>query len=435
MKLSTQTVSCRCKKKITESKSFTAGFGKAIITPSDELLTSIHLGSHGDEESRIATGKLDDIYALTVALTDKNDNTLLLIVTDLTNANRGMTKMVREAVSEEYGIPAANVMVAGTHNHSSIAWPKSSYNWDETHANVKYKAEWLAGVMESVAAAMEDRSVATMQIGSTETDGLNFSRRYWREDGTMIGGGPSSWWPTSTAARTSHESEADPEMQMVRFVREDEKDILITQWQSHACYISGNTSNENHYKLSAEWPGIMRDKVEDELGVHCIYFQGASANLSETSKLSGETKTSSYIEHGEALADCVVNAWNAVGTFEIVNTGTIKTHQTEIEAEQGTHSGTWTKSYNPQVNTISIGDMAIVTLPQELFDLSGQQIKASTAHKMTLIMGYSDCTAGYLAPAEYFENGGYEVYNTAYRADGTAELIVNHYLKKLEEIK
>ena len=405
------------------------------------------MDSHGDQATRIATGKLDDIYALAVALTDEYDNTLLLIVTDLTNGNREITKKVRDAVYEQYGIPATNVMVAGTHNHSSIAWPASSYEgkWD-TSSNKAYAEEWLAGVMTSVAEAMNDRSVATIEIGRTETQGLNFSRRYVdKNNKIVIGGGPKTelWWPehydTSNTLLNyyyikAHESEADPEIQMIRLVRENEKDILLTQWQNHACYISGSQSNPDHFKISAEWPGVMREKVEEELDVHCIYFQGASANLSEKSRIPGETKTSTYIEHGEALAEYVINAYKSSDTFSAAKTGTIKTKQSQINLEQGTHAGTWTKSYNPQLNTMSIGDIALVTLPQELFDVSGKQIKANTAHKMTIIMGYSDCTAGYLAPAEFVPNGGYEVYNTAYRADGSAEKIVEHYLNALKKI-
>ena len=406
-------------KKKEKFDTFVAGFGKVLITPEYD----VHLGSHGDSATRISQGVLTDLYALTVAMSDTEGNTMLWITTDLSHGLISMTNLVREAVAEKYDIPKENVLLGGTHNHSSVDW---GY---EADSNKKFQEDWLEGVMKSIDAAMEDRSAATMEIGRTATENLNFSRRYFRSDGLMTGGGASKYWPTSDAPIVSHESEADPEIQMVRFVREEEKDILITQWQSHACYLSGNKSNESHYKISAEWPGIMREKIEEELDVHCIYFQGAAANITEKSKISGESKTTSFVEHGNALADCVVNAYNDAATFTQKETGLIQTNQTYLTPER---SGAWS-SEDPELNVVSIGDVALVTLPQEMFDSDGKLIKEGSPFEMTLIMGYACSTSGYCAPDWAVPNGGYEVVNGPFKT-GTAEVFKTHYLTTLQTL-
>ena len=204
---------------------------------------------------------------------------------------------------------------------------------------------------------------------------------------------------------------------------------MITQWQNHACYLSGNPSNEDHYKLSAEWPGIMRDKIEADLDVHCIYFQGASANLSERSKIEGETKSKSFSEHGNMLAQYVVDAYNSGTVFEKKETGTIQTNQTYLTPER---SGAWS-STDPEMNAISIGDVALVTLPQEMFDSDGKYLKENSPFAMTLIMGYACSTSGYAAPDWAAPNGGYETVNGPFKL-GTAELFKDHYIKTLNTL-
>lgn len=406
-------------KKKEKFDAFVAGFGKTIITPEYE----VHLGSHGDEESRVSKGILTDLYALTVAMSDTEGNTMLWITTDLSQGDISMANLVRQEVEEKYGIPKENVLLGGTHNHSSVAW---SY---EADANKRFQEDWLEGVMKSIDAAMEDRAPATMEIGRTESEGLAFVRRYLREDGTLLSGGPTKYSPSSDAPLVSHETEADEEIQMVRFVREDKKDILITQWQNHACYVSGSPSNEDHYKITAEWPGIMRDKIETELDVHCIYFQGAAANLSEKSKIEGETKTKSFAEHGNALAEYVISAYNDGATFEKKETGIIQTNQTYLKPER---SGQWAAT-DPELNAVSIGDVALVTLPQEMFDSDGKYIKDESPFEMTLIMGYACSVAGYCAPDWAVPSGGYEVVHGPFAA-GTAELFKEHYLTTLQTL-
>ena len=97
---------------------FVAGFGKTVITPE----YAVHLGSHGDAETRVSKGVLTDLYALTVAMSDTEGNTMLWIVTDLSHGGIDRANVLRKQVEEKYGIPKEHVLLAGTHNHSSVEW-------------------------------------------------------------------------------------------------------------------------------------------------------------------------------------------------------------------------------------------------------------------------------------------------------------------------
>lgn len=436
---------------------FLVGFGKVDITPYE----SVNLGGYGDDGSRVSQGFVDMLYALSVVITDTEENTLVLIVTDLSWGDEERTEMVRKAIAEKYGISSEYVMLGGTHNHSGPAYNNASLLVKD------YLDYWLEGVMDSVAMAMEDQQPSQMQIGSTETENLTFVRRYIQQDGNLQGDN----YKLTDSPIVSHETEADEEVQMVRFVREEAKDILITNWQSHANY-AGNTKN-----AGTDWVGPLREKVEKELDVHCIYFQGAAGNLNPKSRIEGENRTKSIKEHGEAVADYVIAAYKDESVFTSVNTGVIEVKQatytgkvnksedskleiaTEIYSQwkntsnyslcvsnglpHGIHSpyhagAIITRSKegdtkDMELNTISIGDVSIVTFPTEMFDVSGMQIKDQTPYEMTLLMGYACGIHNYTPDVDGFARGGYEADNGLFES-GTAEKIVEQYLKTLKEL-
>ena len=389
---------------------FRVGFGKVDVTP----YTSVNLGGYGDNAARMSMGYVNQLYALSVVMTDAEDNTLILIVTDLSWGYYVQAADVRAAIAEKYGISGEYVMLGGTHTHSAPAY---TYAGDEVK---EYLAYWLEGVMTSVEMAMEDRKPAKMHLGRTETEDLNFVRRYWLENGELMTDTESSNLPI-----VGRESEADEEVQLVKFTREGEKDILMVNWQAHASTL-GNTLN-----ISSEWVGVMRDVVDEELGCNTIYFQGACGNINAVSRIEGERRKTSPQECGQNVADFVIKAYRDETTFSEVETGLIKVKQEIYMAKQ--KEGCENKKNDLELNTISIGDLSVVTFPLEMFSVTGEQIKEQTPYKMTLLMGYTCGVQDYCPDEKAYENGGYEV-TKCYFVKGTAEEMVSIYLKNLQEL-
>ena len=395
---------------------FKVGFGKADITPYDP----VHLGSYGNTKGRLSQGYKEPLYSTAVVMTDEEDNSVIFIVTDLSWGFYVQTEQVRQKISQEYGISGEYVMLGGTHNHSAPAYDFKS---PEVEAYMEY---WMTAVMESVHKAMEDRKPAEMQIGRTETENLTFVRRYWLEDGTLLTDNTSS-----TKKIVSHETDADEEIQMVRFKREGAKDIYITNWQSH-CAKEGDTLN-----ATSDFVGVIREQMETELNCHCIYFQGAAGNLNPMSRIEGECTTTSAREHGEAVAEYAIAACRDEDTFKTVKTGPIKVKHMFYKDYQGKfkenlNAAMTERTTKVELNAIMFGDVSVVTFPAEMFDTTGMQIKSQTPSEMTLLMGYTNGVHGYIPDAEAFEHGGYEAGNTLF-LPGAAEDFVSIYLDTLNE--
>lgn len=402
---------------------FRVGFGKVDITPDD----GVSLGSYGNDSSRFTKGVLSSLYSLTLVMTDQEDNTFVFVVSDIVYSTPRITEMVRAAVNKEYGIPKENIIDAGTHNHNG---PSVTYDSD---ANNMYWSHYAEAVTRAVGKALDDLQPAVIEVGRTKTDSLVFSRRYVRSDGNYIGGGPDKWNVQSSAPIVAHETDADEEVQLVRFVREG-KDILLVNWQSHACNIDGSRDKDLHYMASGEWPAVMRDIVEEDLGVHCMYIQGAAGNMACMSRIPDEfavEDSKDFQTIGKLLAETIVSACNAQDTFSGISSGTIQTDHVllPVDSVDGGPSNN-----NPELYAIAAGDLSFVTFGPELFDTEAKKLKEETPFAMTVIMGYTAHAGGYVAPDWAWDHGCYEVNNTQY-ARGSSEKIFGYFSDTLKAFK
>lgn len=443
---------CACNGDGGDQATFQVGYGKANITPEGSVL----LGGHANRES---TGLLDYLYTICVAMTDSEGNTLLLITSDLTGDNEyALTKAARKAINQKFGIPEDHIMVGATHNHNAPNTAKSE--------NSAYVNLWKTKVLEAVEAALNDRKSAEMYIGTTQTENLTFVRRYWLENGMLRG---DNYNYLETSPIKEHETEADEEVQVVKFVREG-KDIIMTNWQAHAHKLGWST------QISADYPGPFRDELEKLLDCHAVFYQGAAGNLNPRSEIAGEDtfKVGQYRELGKKLAEYVATAepnmtkvqTGKIQVKQIAFKGTINHSQDELavycqqiseqyklnndqpasiefgkqwgiyghmEASAILYRMQFKETHTLELDVISIGDVSFVTMPVEFFDTTGMQIKDQTPFEMTVLLGHTNGDGRYVPTQQGYANKGYEAYNSIF-VPGTAEQCVTEYLAALNEL-
>lgn len=446
---------CACAPQGDSQASFQVGYGKADITPKNT--SGVILGGHAQRES---TGLLEYLYAIVVAVTDPQGNTLLLITSDLSGDNEyALAKSARQAINKKFNIPEDHIMVGATHNHNAPNTAKSE--------NAAYVKLWNERVLEAVQAALDDRKPAQMYIGTTETENLTFTRRYWLENGMLRG---DNYNYLEESPIKEHETQADQEMQLVKFTREGGKDIIMMNWQAHAHKLGYST------EISTDYPGPFRDAVDKELDCLSVFYQGAAGNLNPRSEIKGEDTfaVGEYKALGKKLAEYVVAAQS---NMKQVQTGNVQVKQIQYEGTVN-HTQDNLSSYCQQIaerykstgdqpdsiefgkqwgiyghmeasailyrmrfgdtttlelDVISIGDVSFVTMPVEFFDTTGKQIKDQTPFEMTVLMGHTNGDGRYVPTREGYQNGGYEAYNSVF-VPGTAEACVEEYLKALNEL-
>ena len=191
---------CACGGEAAPSKAsadFRIGFGRVDITPTQP----IHMDSYIDPAIHISEGALSPMYAIAIVMTDADDNTMVMVTTDMSWGKNSMLTDIRPMVLEKFGIDAAHFVLGGIHNHNA-----PTYGYSDTY-DQQWKEIFLQGILDAIGQAMDDRAPATIQIGRTKTENLTFSRRYYLADGGMTG---DNFNFEHTSTITAHESEADP---------------------------------------------------------------------------------------------------------------------------------------------------------------------------------------------------------------------------------
>ena len=370
---------------------FSVGFARYNISPEP----GVGLAGFGTEDTRLSEKVLDELYVTCTAVSD-GEETLLLFSVDSMKSSESAWKLLSQKIEKELGIPQKNIIINATHSHSV---PSISHSHHPTMRN--YMQRFYAQALECAKTAVADLDKATVKIGRTYADNLNFVRRYIEVNGVTV-----------------HETEADNEMQIIYFERENQKDVVLMNWQSHYCGGMANTA------VSADWVCGFRRNTETKLEVYSMFLQGAGGNLVCTGTLPGEYTPESYMTHGVRLSDTLLAA---VPNLVTVEPGKIQAESKYFDATYKDKEGT-----EPlPISVLSFGPVSFATVSYEMIDTNGKELKAATPFDMTFVCGYTNGAHAYIPSINCFENGGYEV-SKCYYVPGTGEAVVAELLTMLK---
>lgn len=414
------------------------GYTKVDVTP-EQFPVHISSGMSGEKA-------LDPIYFTVVAFSD-GETAALMIGTDLKGMGGDFYTKCTKAIEEVSGIPKTHVFLNATHNHNAPAHNSTAV------ANIRWQALALKRLKWAVREALMDLSPATAEIGHADTTGFAFVRRYICEDGSLQG---IHHKITTGSPAVKHETEADPDLQVIRFTREGKKDVVMVNWQAHAAH----AANDIKDAVTADFIKEFRDGSEEKYDILFAYYNGASGNLNFSTKfpelkaVSGGYRavgTALVGKLGEALDNMEPVNLGKVGALastvdgvirkddparlaeaQICNSANEKDRQRLLDQYgfQSKYEANYmvarSNSKSPRklpVSAISFGELGFAANGCEMFDTNGQEVKAASPFKMTFVCGYTNGSNGYMPSTFAFSRGGYEV-DTTYFVQGTAELLV-----------
>ena len=261
---------------------FSVGYSIIDITPTE---SSLIMSKWGNPNGRLTDGSVGyRLKATTVAITDKQNTTVLMITCDLQSISDSMTEFFTHRISAATGVPVENIYITSTHTHNCPSVTTSS------QGNSRYVAYLASQLVSCTVNAMADRGVATMKTGQFETQGLNYTRNYYyylNNDkttepiyfGDQFGQAPQN---KETIYRIR---EGDHTMHMIEFTRSGKQPVLMVNWRAHPHRSGGMWE----YSSNADVIGATREYFETNTNYLFAYYQGAAGNMNTTSRLSGET--------------------------------------------------------------------------------------------------------------------------------------------------
>ena len=423
---------------------FSAGYGKTDITP-EEFPVPMYSAPVG---TTTTSGILSRIYATCLAITDADGSTVLLYSLDLQFYRPEIMDPMVESISKATGIPVDKIYISCTHSHASPGYTRTEYDVIK-----KYNQLLEQRLVEAAVAALADRRQAEMFGATVETRRMNYCKRIGCLDPECCEGGGL------------RESKPDGALQLIKFVREGGKEIILTNFQGHPNSSWGAG-------IGSDVVGLYRDALTAQKDCEVIYFTGASGNLDTVDF----EQTVTYVRWGEKLAEYALSAEDL---YQPIATGKVQVKPVEYEAQvrpdgEDKELEALVEQYKAgqidrnalvdafkardikmttvypfsaiihrielgatndiEICAISFGDAGFVVAPYEMFDTNGMFIKENSPFDMTII---ATCATGsyhrYMPSEIAWRHGGYEV-DCAIYVEGTAEALADQYVSMLTEL-
>lgn len=448
------------------------GFGKVCITPDGSY--EVPLAGSGDGKQRMTTEVKDDIYATAVVFKDMNGKMAVIVSIDilhLTTEDNQLYDRIMRYLKRIDGVDESNVILSATHTHSSVDLTSTT----TSEVKAKYITFFCNAVNEAVETAIADLSPAEIYIGSAEMKNMAFVRRYFAADGSFVG----TQWANSEPP-VEHESEADTDMQLVKVVRNDKRDLILTNWAVHLTMV------QEYKMISADFVSYFRNWMDKYANTDVVFFQGASGNTTPTSRLEGEGYTDDPEDYGQMLAQKLHNSLRKEGTLtkmdscvEIKTTNDtlgLKYNHAKldglskekinkaIEIAENFYSAKTTAS---EANTaarelgfssvyecgtvrslakfhnndterevgfwaLTMGELSFASAPYEMFCQTGTQIREGDKATTTFVVTHANGSNGYIPSEDVWDNLGYESVTCPFEK-GTAERIAEKLIEMVNK--
>jgi len=372
---------------------FAVGVATRDVTPT----APVPMWGYGARHAALSQGTLDPLYAKAIVIQSGKDK-LAIIGTDIGRGpTQAMMAKIRAAVAKA-GIE--HVMISGSHSHHGPVTElldREGFGKGTFDAAVAYAKQLPDLYIEAILEA--DRNAKPAKLGiSTKNINYNRNRHSKRE-------------PKAT----------DPMLGVMRFDDEAGKPIaILVNFAAHPTMI-----DDQILKFSADYPGAMKKKVENDLSTHCVFMQGASGDLSA----NPPPGVGGHEKFGAALADQVLELAKATETAKPKTLG-IKgkvdqfVFPSRVDFNNPLVSVLYGKAFfpelvkcfvevskdgvRPEMNTVLLnGEIALVGGSGEFFSNHSNRLKERSYTPHTFFFGYCNGHDMYFPTIEAVSEGGY----------------------------
>ena len=395
------------------SASWKAGTATVKVTP-QKLLWMAGYGAR----NKPAEGKVQALFAKTLALQDEQGNKLVFVTLDLIGVPQLLRRAVAQRAEQDFGLPSANLVMNASHTHSGPSMRTAPLT-DAEKDNPKAKDAWdYTQKLQSDLIALIGKALSEMQPARITWNkarcGFAMNRR---RDYTLPPDHPNANKAPNPDGPVDHEVPA------LRIEAPD--GTLRATLFGYACH---NTSL-GFYNWCGDYAGFAQEYLQEHRpGFTALFLMGCGADQNPYPRRSdvvpGVTDLELSMQHGRSLS-------NAVEMALVVNPrpvqGPIRAAYEEIKLSYA-KAGRADHDYPVQV--IKIGnDLTFITLGSEVVVDYSLRFKREFAGAAGVwVAGYSNDYTGYVPSLRVLKEGGYEA------AAGWAESVEQRIADKVHEL-
>ena len=441
-----------------------AGFSRVDVTP------MLGIGMAGYYVPRFADGVLDPLQINALALACGDTKVVFMSIDHCGIVKEVLNPMI-DQVCHVTGLPREAVYIHSTHTHTG---PFLNYNPTEP-LEIEYAQLVKRKFADAAKLAIDDLKPATMGYGIGDAPNIAFVRRFRMKDGSVRTNpgvdNPDILHPIG---------DVDERVNVLRFDRENDSLVLVN-FGNHPDVVGG-------CKISADWPGFLRQTVEKALdNTKCLFFNGAQGDVNHVNvhprggylndmfmdfdDVARGYKHARYM--GRVVAGGVLQAFDKVKYVDVdsirfaqkfidvpanlpdpselpeakrINDLHIAGRDAELpysgmmlttvvaRAARMVRLEKGPDSFRMLLSAIAIGPVAMFGIPGEPFTGVGRALKEAEGFELVLPSCNTNAKEGYFPMLECYEEGGYEAGSSNFKA-GIAELIIDAGLSLLEDLR
>jgi neutral ceramidase len=421
------------------------------------------------------TGVHDDLAAQAIVLSD-GKNKIAIAGVDVLAIGIRIADDVRNRVAAKTDIPADSILVCATHTHSAPAFNIFATPRPDAKPSEGRDLEWERAMPGKIADAIIEANAnlepATLRA-ATAPFTLGTHRRLLRPRHQI-------------QIAANHHGPADSQASLLGAYRADGSAIAILM--NYPCH--GVVLCEDNLLYSRDWPGFAMDEIETATSAGgprpiSIFIQGATGNVDPRNRGNFEVAEQNGRAMGRGGFDALAHA-DEIGAGKIVarripinlklkdngaDLATARACAAQTQSSLDNHRGgdgyqlKRLRDHHAQslaalaaleaieeqnrrdrrvnlerhelataITVITVGDIAMVGIPGELFVELGLAIKANPYFAQTFVAGYCNDLIGYIPTRAAYPEGGYEI-ETARIAAGSGETIVETALSALAAMR
>lgn len=389
------------------------GLATVVITPERSMWMAGYAA-----RTKPSEGKVHDLNAKALALTDAEGTRLVIVTADLIGFPRAFRDRMAKAVAERYGLRPEALLLNASHTHCGPelrAW-RASQTWDLPPEQVEYSRQYAQSVSDKLVAlvgrALEDLAPAQLSYLHARA-GFAMNRRLQTERGYVIA--PNADGPVDHDVPVLQVSTPEGKLR-----------ALVLGYACHNTTLS-------FYEFCGDYAGFAQRYVEETYpGATALFISGCGGDQNPTPRRTLEWAQ----RHGRALANAVEAALEtrarpvrgplrlALGevTLELApppSLEELKQQAASTNKYESRHAEELLKAlaepngipttYPYLVQVARFGDdLTLIGLAGEVLVDYSLRLKRELAGAPVWVAGYCNDVFGYVPSQRVLQEGGYE---------------------------
>ncbi|NLF69549.1 MAG: hypothetical protein GX575_10910 [Candidatus Anammoximicrobium sp.] len=397
--------------------SLRAGEGVADITPPLGIELAGFHKPPGQERRVRGIRQPSEVRALVLS---QGGTQVAICSLDILGLDYAMTGRIQQAAAQRTGIPAGNIRVVATHDHSMPTF-LTLRQWGGM--STEFMATVEQRTVEAIVAAQADLAPAEVSLGKCRAVGGSHNR--------TVKAGVARSDAEFGSESTDAQRWLDTMLHALVFRRVGKKpDLVWYHFSAHVvCYADE--------QAGPDWPGEVAREIRNELGLRPSYLQGhlGDVNPGDGSDWRGEIR--------QTVAAVTPALKQAITTASPLRVDCLRARSTPFQVPfdmerfrqwveeyrrdpDKCKSGPWVDAgfaadwfrgnehRDPQathlpitLSAIQLGPVGMLFHPGELYSYYGLAIRRDSPFRDTLVVGCADGSIGYLPDPEAYRAGEY----------------------------